>query len=79
MRDKVVPLRVIKVCGKVKLYLHSFLTSALCKCEYSALRSSRFGKEKNLLLLLGMEPRFFDPPVCSQVSVGIRDVEVFHH
>ena len=45
MRGKVVPFRVIKVCGKVKLRLHSFLTSALCKCVYLALRSSRFGKE----------------------------------
>lgn len=79
MRGKVVPVRVIKVCGKVKLCLHSFLTSTLCKCEYSARRSSRFGKEKNLLLLLGIEPRFFGPPVCNQVSEGIRDVKVFHH
>jgi hypothetical protein len=79
MRGKVVPLDDIKVCGEVKVYHHSFLTSALCKYEYSALRSSRFGKEKNLLLLLGIEPRFFGPPVYSQVSVGIRDVEFFHH
>ena len=79
MRGKVVPLRVFKACVKVKLYLHSLLISALCKCEHSALRSSYFDKEKNLLLLLGIEPRFFCPPVCSQVSDGTRDVEVFQH
>ena len=42
MRGKVVPLHVINVCGKVKVYLHSFLTSALWKCEYSTLQRRKY-------------------------------------
>jgi len=46
---KIVPVQNIKACGGEEVYIHSFLTSAICWGEWPALRPGHFTPGESLL------------------------------